>query len=147
MENKKGENEISFDYIRGLVDGEGTFTFSSDLKLKRKIPAFSIKMHVRDRELLMKVRTAMGLRNSIYVYNHQGKDGSKRGPQAMLIVREFGQLKNIIIPFFHKKLIGNKRKQFEEWLEKIGNDPDVPESYKFLYKIYKAGFYDKNQKF
>ena len=146
MENKWVERKISFDYIRGLVDGEGTFTFSSHREKKRKIPAFSIKMHARDIELLRKVRDAMGLKNTVYKYYHQGKDGSKRGPQAMLIVREFGPLKNIIVPFFHKKLIGNKKKQFEDWIEKIGNDPEVPASYKFIYKIYKLGFYDKNPK-
>ena len=48
---------------------------------------------------------------------------------------------------FYKKLKGNKGRQFEQWLEKIGNDPAVPDSYKFIYKIYKAGFYDKNPKF
>jgi len=148
MENIKRESEISFDYIRGLVDGEGTFTFSSNNKRQRtKIPAFSIKMHARDKELLVKVRNAMNLKNNIYEYNYQGKDGSKRGPQAMLIVREFGQLKNIVVPFFYKKLIGNKGKQFEEWIEKIGTDPDVPKSYKFIYRIYKLGFYDRNPKF
>ena len=64
-----------------------------------------------------------------------------------MIVREFGQLKNIIVPFFYKRLKGNKGKQFEQWLEKIGSDPDVSETFKFIYKIYKAGFYDKNPKY
>lgn len=138
---------LSYEYIRGLVDGEGTFTFSTSHKLHRKVPAFAIKMHIRDKELLEMVRDTMGLKNRVYEYNHQGKDGSIKGPQAMLIVREFGQLKNIIIPFFYKKLKGNKGKQFIQWLEKIGTDPYIPETYKFIHKIYKAGFYDKNPKF
>jgi LAGLIDADG endonuclease len=141
------EKKLTYEYIRGLVDGEGTFTFSTSHKLNRKVPAFSIKMHVRDKQLLEMVRDTMGLRNKIYEYNHQGKDGANRGPQAMLIVREFGQLKNIIVPFFYKRLKGDKGRQFNEWLEKIGDDPEVPESYRFIYKIYKAGFYDKNPKY
>ena len=89
----------------------------------------------------------MGLRNKVYEYNHQGKDGHKRGPQAMLIVRELGQLKNIIVPFFYKKLKGNKGKQFQEWLEKMGTDVNVSDNFRFINKIYKSGFYDKNPKF
>ncbi len=138
---------LPYDYIRGVVEGEGAFTFSSNRKLKRKVPAFSIKMHVRDWKLLEEIRDTLNLKNKVYVYNHQKNDGSVRGPQAMLIVREFGQLKNIIVPFFYKKLRGNKGKQFEEWLERIGTDPEVPDSFRFIYKIYKAGFYDKNQRF
>ena len=144
MEIKK---KLPYDYIRGLVEGEGTFTFSTRKKFHTKIPAFAVKMHVRDKELLEMVRDTLGLKNKVYEYNHQGKDGHVRGPQAMLIVREIGQLKNIIVPFFYKRLYGNKGKQFGEWLEKIGSDQEVSETFKFIHKIYKAGFYDKNPKF
>ncbi|MBI5220492.1 MAG: LAGLIDADG family homing endonuclease [Candidatus Liptonbacteria bacterium] len=138
---------LGYDYVRGLAEGEGTFTFSSFTnKLTgecRKVPAFAIKMHVRDKVLLEKVRDILGITNKIYVYNHQGKDGYIRGPQAMLIIREYGTLKNIIIPFFYGKLYGNKANQFEAWLERIGDDPSIPKSYKLLYQLYKSGFYDR----
>ena len=55
-------------------------------------------MHERDKKLLEMVRDRLRLKNKVYVYDHQKKDGSIRGPQAMLIVREVGALKNIIIP-------------------------------------------------
>jgi len=139
--------EITYDYIRGLTDGEGTFTFSTQRKRHLKIPAFSIKMHHRDKALLEAVRDKLCLSNKIYVYNHQGHDGSKRAPQAMLIVREIGQLKNIIVPLFYKTLIGNKAIQFEEWLDKIYKDPEVPHNYKILSILAKSGFYAKNNKF
>ncbi|MBI2623286.1 MAG: hypothetical protein HYW65_01800 [Candidatus Liptonbacteria bacterium] len=144
--NRKAINmELSYEYIRGVVEGEGCFTFSKSNG--RKIPAFAIRMHIRDKSLICAIRDTLGLRNKVYVYDYQAKDRIERAPQATLIVREFGQLKNIIVPFFYKRLRGNKRNQFELWLEKIGNDPSVPESFKFIYKIYKAGFYDKNPKF
>lgn len=108
------------------------------------MPAFAIKTRVENKELLEAIRDSLGLKNKIYVYNHQKMDGYKRRPRAMIIVREFGHLKNIIIPFFYKRLKGNKGKQFNEWLERIGKDPTVPETFKFIYKIYKSGFYDKN---
>lgn len=145
--------ELSYEYIRGLVEGEGCFTFSTVSKKlpngtikKMRIPAFCIAMHKRDEDLLRIVRVALNLQNSIYRNTHTGKDGTIRH-KAMLIVRDFGQLKNIIIPLFYKKLKGNKGKQFMEWLEKIGNDPIVSESYRLLYRLHKCGFYDKNPKF
>lgn len=148
------DKKLSYEYIRGLVEGEGTFTFStskrnmSDGSIKNiKVPAFAIGMHERDEELLRSVRDVLGLKNRVYNYKSFNKDGYKRGRKAFLIVREFGQLKNIIVPFFYKRLKGNKGRQFEQWLEKIGNDPGVPETFRFIYKIYKAGFYDKNPKF
>lgn len=141
------DKKISYDFIRGFVESRGTFTFSSNNRLHRKIPAFAIKTNIGNKELLEKIKESLCLKNKIYVYNHQKKDGYKRKLQAMLIVREFGQLKNIIVPFFYKRLRGSKGKQFSDWLEKIGTDPYVSETYRFIYKIYKAGFYDKNPRF
>jgi len=111
------DKKLSYEYIRGLTEGEGTFTFSTSHKLRRKVPAFALRMHVRDKGLLEIVRDSMGLKNKIYEYDYKRNDGYKRGPQAILIVREFGQLKNIIVPFFYKRLKGNKGKQFNDWLE------------------------------
>jgi len=104
-------------------------------------------MHVRNRDLIKGVRDHLGLKNKIYTYHHPGKDGYNRAPYVLLIVRDFGSLKNIIIPFFYKKLAGDKGIQFYEWLDKIGIDPMVPESYKLLYKLHESGFYSENPKF
>lgn len=138
---------ISYDYIRGLTEGEGTFTFSPQKTRGIIIPAFSIKMHHRDEKLLGLVRDRLGLSNKIYVYDTVSYDGHNRAPQAMLIVREIGQLKNIIVPLFYKKLAGNKGLQFEQWIEKISTDPRVPPTYKVISLLYKSGYYDKNNKF
>jgi hypothetical protein len=136
---------LSHEYIRGVVEGEGCFTFSKSSG--RKIPAFALRMHIRDEDLICAIRDTLGLRNRVYVYHYSGKDGCRRDPQAVLIVREFGQLKNIIVPFFYKRLKGNKGKQFDEWLEKIGSDPEVSKMFKIIHTIHKAGFYERNQKF
>ncbi|MBI2628219.1 MAG: LAGLIDADG family homing endonuclease [Candidatus Niyogibacteria bacterium] len=141
---------LSYDYIRGLIEGEGTFTFDTRKQqngTKLKIPTFALSMHIRDEDLIEAVRDTLRLKNKIYIYDHQKKDGYHRGPKAILIVREFPQLKNIIVPFFYKKLKGNKGRQFISWLEKIGTDPDVSKLFKLIYRLYKAGYYDKNQKF
>ena len=146
--------KLPYDYIRGLIDGEGCFTFSRSITrykdgtvIVKKIPAFAIGMHERDEKLLYMVKETLGLRSRVYNYKSSELDGHKRGRKVFLIVREFPQLKNIIVPFFYKRLRGYKGIQFNAWLEKIGNDPDVPETYRFIHKIYKAGFYDRNPKF
>ena len=62
-------------------------------------------------------------------------------------MREIGNLKNVIVPFFYNKLAGYRRTQFDKWLEDIGKDPRVPESYKIIYRLHKNNFYKNNQKF
>lgn len=141
--------KLTADYIRGLVEGEGCFTFSQNTNLQGKkirIPAFSIKMAVRDKKLLEAVRDFMGVKNKVYIYNHQRKDGYKREPSATLIIREIGNLKNIVVPLFYDNLFGNKAIQFNQWLEKIDSDPDVPESFKIIHFLHKKGYYRKNPK-
>src|ERR1051325_8051724 len=142
--------KLPYDYIRGLVEGEGSFTFSTTIRklkngtiVKSKIPAFAIGMHERDEELLKAVRDTLGLTNKIYNYHNSNKDGHERGRKVFLIVREFPQIKNIIIPFFYKKLHGNKSKQFIEWLERM-SDVETNEKTKFIYRLYKVGYFDKN---
>lgn len=143
--------KLSYEYIRGLVDGEGCFTFYPGYKKangsKYKLPAFVIAMHERDFKLFLMIKNTLGLRNKIYFRKPSIKDGYKRGNMVVLVVREFDQLKDIIIPFFYKKLKGYKGIQFIEWIEKIGADPNISNRYKSLYRLYKWGMYDTLPKF
>ncbi len=143
---------LSNDYIRGLVDGEGCFTFyphktkkAGGIFLNEKIPAFVIAMHARDRWLILETAEFLGVNSNIYIYKPYVKDGAKRGHSVKFIVRSAIELKEIIVPFFYKKLAGHKGKQFFEWLEKIGNDPEVPVRYKTIYDLYKSGFWDNEK--
>ena len=122
--------QITDDYIRGLTDGEGCFTCcnvptKSKTGNKLKIPTFLIAMHVRDRSLLVKVMDYLDLKGELYILKPSLKDGCKRGYSARFMVRNFGDLRDIIIPFFYKKLIGYKGIQFIEWLQKITSDSYV----------------------
>lgn len=141
---------LSYEYIRGLIEGEGSFTFCNaprhKSKIKINIPAMQLRMHVRDKKLIEAVRDTLGLSNRVYTYHYPGKDGTKRGPQAMLIVREFGNLRDIIIPLFYKRLYGNKGIQFKQWLEKMGSDPLVPKDYKLFYTLYQNGYFEDKAK-
>ena len=146
--------ELNHEYIRGLIDGEGCFTFCSvpNLKegewIKAQIPAFVLSMHVRDKELIKSVAETLSLRNRIYTYKRRlVKDNYNHGAMSTLIVRDLGRLKNIIVPFFYKKLVGYKGVQLEEWIERIENNVMVPKKYKVIPLLYKTGFYDKNNKF
>ena len=151
MINKR---EMSYEYIRGLTDGEGCFSFHTSNRMNKsgdiifeKFPVFVISMNDRDYELLNAVKEKLGLRTEIYRGKAWRGDGYNRGSVAKLMVRNLGELKNVIIPLFYKKLIGYKAKQFEEWIERIGNDKTVRKSFKLIYRIYKAGYYDRNQNF
>lgn len=149
---------ISNEYIRGLVEGEGCFSFHTGRTMangrKYKLPAFVISMHIRDKDLIEAIRDKLGLKVKIYYRSSNANIvNAKTGNvylserQAILVVRDFRQLKDIIIPFFYKKLKGYKGKQFLEWLEKIGNDANVSDRFKSLYKLYKWGMYDSLPKF
>lgn len=153
MNNFDKEN-LSYEYIRGFTEGEGCFSFATTSRrysngevVKIHVPSFTIGLHERDEDLLNKIRDKLGLKNKIYNYSNNLKDGYKRGRKAVLVVREFGQLKNIIVPLFYGKLRGYKGQQFIEWLEKIGNDPSVPQTYKLLYRLHVSGYYSNNPKF
>ena len=147
---------LSYEYIRGLIEGEGCFSFCSipvekivdGVFIRKKLPTFELSMSSQDNQLIKLVKETLGLKNKIYEYKaRERKDRYNRQPLTILIVRDFGQIKNIIVPLFYKKLHGNKAKQFEVWIERMGNDPSVDERFKFIYKIYKDGFYEKNPKF
>ncbi|MBI1974908.1 MAG: LAGLIDADG family homing endonuclease [Parcubacteria group bacterium] len=136
---KKYNFALSPEFVRGLVVGEGTFYFDSRPKPggigKYKYPAFCLKMHVRDEELVRSVRNMLKLEEPVRIYKHGGRH------YAMLIVRNFGDIKNIIIPFFYKKLWGFKADQFKDWLEKF-SDPDIRPDCELIYRLYKKGYYD-----
>ncbi len=145
--------KISEEYIRGLVEGEGTFTFYTTPKLinkdgvfvKLKRPTFAIKMHERDAYLLNLIADRLGLKGGVYhngPYRYDRYGSRNSAPQVSLVVRDTLELKNIIIPFFYKKLHGNKSKQFINWLENMGGEDMTTESH-YLHNLYKKGFFDK----
>ena len=72
-------NTLSEEYVRGLVEGEGSFTFDTRHKIS-KIPTFVIAMHKRDENLLRLVRETLGISvkmdsHSVYRYKVTRKDG------------------------------------------------------------------------
>ena len=144
-------------YILGLIEGEGSFTFSTNILgrsesgiLRRKVPAFMLQMHERDTKLIESVRDYLGLKNRIYNYLSPAlvtnKKIYRRGRRSVLTVREIGPLKNIIVPFFAHRLLGYKSVQFSEWIEEIGTNPEVPEAFRIIYRLHKSGYYLKESR-
>ena len=139
---------LSEEYIRGLIEGEGCFTFEPKIgrkKEKVRVPVFAIGMHERDQELLRLVRTSMKLpkinSNTVYVNGPYNYNGCKNnGKIAKLIVRDYLSLKEVIVPFFYGKLRGHKGIQFREWIEKIG-DKNVPYPYRHIFNLHKKGYW------
>ncbi|HEY4523997.1 MAG TPA: LAGLIDADG family homing endonuclease [Candidatus Paceibacterota bacterium] len=144
---KNYNEKLSGDYIRGLVEGQGSFGFTASGPAGNKTPAFQLKMSINNKKLLENIKDYLGLKNKIYEYHYPGKEKSRRESQVLLIVRDFNQLRGIIIPFFYKKLKGYKGKQFIEWLENIGKDPYISDRFKSLYGLCKLGMYDTHPNF
>ncbi len=139
------------EYIRGLVDGEGCFTFFTVSEWKRtesgelmrlKRPVFTIQMNERDEKLLESVNNTLELSGQVYWQKAWRGDGVNRGPKVSIIVRNTLELRNKIIPLFYRKLHGHKGKQFMEWLEKMGEEDKTDES-RYLHMIYKKGFFEE----
>ncbi|MDP2704301.1 MAG: LAGLIDADG family homing endonuclease [bacterium] len=142
---------ISHEYIRGLVDGEGCFTFFTVPEWKKtengelvrlKRPVFTIQMNERDEKLLESVNYTLELSGRVYWQEAWRGDGVNRGPKVSIIVRNVLELRNKIIPIFYGKLHGHKGKQFIKWLEKMGEDDKTRES-RYLHMIYKKGFFEE----
>ena len=138
--------KLSKEYIIGLIEGQGSFKFTTWRQKERRIPTFELRMSIENEHLIELVRDAMGLPNKVYTYRYKEKDSSKRKPYVTLLVREIGELKNIIVPTFYNQLVGSKRREFDEWIDKIGSDPWVPESYRIIYRLHENGYYKKNTK-
>jgi len=145
--NMANKLNITFDYIRGITEGQGSFGLTSSGLGGNIIPTFQLKMNINNKDLLEEIKNQLGLKNKIYIYHYPGKERTKREKQAILMVRDFRQLKDIVIPFFYGKLKGYKNRQFLDWLEKIGRDPEISNRFKSLYRLHKMGAYDKNPKF
>ncbi|NQV13118.1 MAG: hypothetical protein HQ530_02345 [Parcubacteria group bacterium] len=114
------KQKLSLDFIAGLICGEGCFT-SYIQNEKQKIFAFSLKMHVCDKELVIAIRDSLGLRESVHEYFHQERH------YVVLNVRKRRIVENIIIPTFNGKLFGMKKKQFEKWRDDYYKDKDIRE--------------------
>ncbi|MDO8655488.1 MAG: LAGLIDADG family homing endonuclease [bacterium] len=114
---------LNFDYIVGLVDGEGSFTAYVRLpELKKEVkrrakaePRFYLKLIEKDKEILYELKKFFRCGN-VYLQ----KDRRKNHQNCYRYeVANRSDLQNIIIPFFKKhplKLV-SKKKDFQIFCE------------------------------
>ena len=116
--------KLSLDYIAGLIEGEGCFTWTFQ-NHTTWVPIFSIKMNYRDKELLKNIAFSLGLDNKIYEYTHQNRH------YALLIVRDKKSLLFKVIPAIRGSLHGYKKIQMENWVieffDRLGINVDLIE--------------------
>ncbi len=109
---------LPLDYIAGLIDGEGCFSWTFQ-NHKDWVPIFSIKMHIRDKELLQNIAFSLRLDNTIHEYTHQNRH------YAQLIVRDRESLLFKIVPAVYRRLHGYKKIQLEHWLKEFFDRLDI----------------------
>ncbi|TSC59068.1 MAG: Homing endonuclease LAGLIDADG/HNH [Candidatus Peregrinibacteria bacterium Greene0416_19] len=109
---------LSPDYVVGLVDGEGSFTFRLNTHPGRRNvmePRFYLKLRAEDRAILDALRTFFGC-GTVYIQND-------RRPNHSLCYRfEVGNRRDLrekILPFFRKypPKSPSKRRDFEAFCE------------------------------
>jgi hypothetical protein len=130
--------KLNKNFVIGLVVGEGCFAYDRRKQKDgsiRYVPNFTLRMHVRDIDLVRAIRNYLDVDQRVYEYIHNNRH------YGMFNIRNIGDIKNIIVPFFYKNLKGHKAKQFEAWLERMGRE-DTAERYKLVFRLYKNGWYD-----
>lgn len=130
--------EVYSDIIIDLFNKRGIYSFSTQGIYKYKVPYFCIKMKKEDIYNLKLIKRELKLKSKIYTYEPaRGKDGYTRSATSMLIIRDIGELKDIIIPKSTSVLVGEKRSKFLKWLKQIRSGESVPSGYKLMASMFK----------
>ena len=107
-------------YISGFVDGEGCFSItiqkSSNVKLGIQIiPEFHVSQHQNRTEVLKVIKAELGCG---YIKPNNYKN--QKDQTSVFVVRNIGDLRNKVIPFFKKSpLISIKQKDFEKFSQVV----------------------------
>lgn len=106
------ENEEFAHYIRGLVDGEGTFTTKGDDGFR-----FGIEMTAENREMLEDVQSFFGAGT---VHEYDGREDNYKDT-VKYTVQSVSELVNRVIPFFEEypPIAREKREQYNTWRRSV----------------------------
>jgi hypothetical protein len=107
--------ELTVDYIRGFVDGEGSFHVGIEPNKSMRtgfqlVPKFSVGLSdkAENREVLEAIRRTLGVGKVYANSNH-----------VEYIVEKIGDLTRYVIPFFEKNPLIIKRADFDVWKQII----------------------------
>lgn len=109
-------------YVTGFVDGEGTFYTTTQNIGRQMICGFGMQIRADDANMLDLVIKVMGLkrysRATVRARTRRFNSGGKGHPLAQLLVRNMGELHDVVVPFFiANPLLGKKRRDFAIWRE------------------------------
>ena len=136
---------LNSDYVTGLVDGEGSFTFyirnpETDKSAKRRVivePKFYLKLIEKDKNILYELKKFFGC-GQVY-YQKDSRINHQNCYRYEVFRRD--ELIDIIIPFFkrHQLKLVSKRNDFRLFcnlMERIGsNEHKTVWGLKNLYRI------------
>lgn len=92
---------LKYAWLIGLIEGDGCFSVTKNGKYLKY--DFSIELHIRDIQLLYKIKNLLGV-GTIYLRNTENKSKTAR-----FKINNKSHLKNIILPIFDKyPLLTNK---------------------------------------
>lgn len=104
----KIKNKLNPNWITGFVDAEGCFTIKSSKSERYKMgwfiqPSFQIKLHVKDKNILLQIKSFFGGIGTIWINN----------TYVYYKVRNINEIIRVIIPHFNKyPLITKKQEDF-----------------------------------
>ena len=122
METLSRETHIKFRnpwYITGIVEGEGTFTYShsgNHLALY-----FAVKLTATDRRVLESIQKFFGGIGKIYMVkpSYGRKNSGRTKTSCYYRVTRISELPYIVSHFERFPFVGNKRKSFAIWREMV----------------------------
>lgn len=106
----KTNKELFFEWLVGMVDGDGTFSITRNLNNNNWQFSFKISLHVKDKQLLALIKKQLGCGSITYA----GKNNWQYR------IRNQSQLLNTIVPIFQKyPLYTRKHYHFELFYEAL----------------------------
>ncbi|KKU73283.1 MAG: hypothetical protein UX98_C0009G0014 [Parcubacteria group bacterium GW2011_GWA2_47_26] len=105
-------------YVTGLTDGEGTFTYSRMSKVRNLSLYYAIALNIKDLELLKKVREFFGCGKIYFSKPVAGKFSNPKsisGARAYFRIVKIAELFKVTRHFEEYPLQGEKAKAFVIW--------------------------------
>ena len=104
---KNNKEKLNPNFVTGFTDAEGCFMLNvkhkNNLNKRYIMPIFSIQLHIRDKDLLLEIKSFFKDVGKIYIYKKA----------IMYRVRKLDDITNIIIPHFDRfPLISKKQSDY-----------------------------------
>lgn len=135
------------EYVTGLTDGEGTFTYSYTKQVNSIGLYFGIALNMKDLSLLKEVQEFFGCGKIYFAKAVKGKFSDPTyisGPRAYFRINKHSELFRVIQHFSEHPLHGQKAKAYEIWTQmvfykgRMYRDKDMPKMMALAAKLSEA---------